>query len=184
MNYNIYTEKEIKIMGKLKGKITQMASNMYSEEKIVDKSFNGTHNGEDMRQIFNRIMTNPNIKHERAEGSSVTQMILDGKNIGWYDTERMMGDIDQKYYDKLKEMEANAEISGQEIVSEESFNQMKNAYNENKADVIRAMKENPDNKFGAAAGVIAPPENREIPFDGDYDGDFDDEYDGSDGFSE
>lgn len=170
-------------MGKLKGKITQMASNMYSEEKIVDKSFNGTHNGEDMRQIFNHIMTSPYIEHEPDKGTKVN-MKLEGKVIGWYDTARFMGDIDQKAYDRLKELEAAEGEPRPEPVSEGEFNQLKNMYNENKVDVIRAMKENPDNKFGAAAGVIAPHENREIPFDGDYDGDFDDEYDGSDGFSE
>jgi len=161
-------------MGKLKGKVSQMASHMYSAEKIVDNSFNGTHNGEDMRQIFNHIMTSPYIEHEPDKGSRVN-MKLEGKVIGWYDTQRFMGDIDQKAYDKLKELEAKESEPRPELVSEESFNEMKNTYNENRDAVRVAMKANPDNKFAAAAEVITPSvDERELPdtdFGDDEDGD-------------
>ena len=167
-------------MGKLKGKITQMASNMYSEEKIVDKSFNGTHNGEDMRQIFNHIMTSPYIEHEPDKGTKVN-MKLEGKVIGWYDTARFMGDIDQKAYNRLKELEASEGEPRPELVSEEGFNRMKNMYNENQQEVLRAMKDNPGNKFEAAANVISPmseEEFRELPIDDDFDDSYDGDYDG------
>lgn len=162
-------------MGKLKGKITQAASHAYSAEKIVDKSFNGTHNGEDMRQIFNHIMTSPYINHEPVENSSRVNMVMEGEMIGWYDTQRMMGDIDQKAYDKLKALEAKESEPRPELVSEESFNAMKNTYNENKDAVRQAMRENPDNKYAAAASIIMP--EREVPeIEGDDD-DIDDEAD-------
>lgn len=99
-------------MGKLKGKITQAASHLYSEETIRDKAVNGTHRGESMQDIAANIFSNPNIVHEAGE-NGVTNMKVGDKVIGWYDRSRGIGNIDQKAYDEIKkqseELRANEE---------------------------------------------------------------------------
>jgi hypothetical protein len=91
-------------MKKINAKIQQAASKLYSEETIMDKAENGKHDGEDYKDIFQKIMLNPNIEHEAGD-NGVTNMKMNGELIGWYDASRGIGNIDQKAYDKIKDMQ-------------------------------------------------------------------------------
>ena len=93
-----------KLTGKLRNAATKVASQVYSQEEIIRQSIEGTHNNESMLQIFERIMSDPNLEH-RETNPGVYDLVYnkDGKEdiIGWYDCNRMMGEISQKGYDRL-----------------------------------------------------------------------------------
>ena len=103
-------------MAKLKGKVTQAMSKVYTPEKIAEKTANGTHRGENMQEIFNHIMQSPVVIHERQENGVVNMKmkLKDGntKDVGWYDMSRNMGWIDQSAYDHIKKMEEKAKERG------------------------------------------------------------------------
>ena len=94
-----------KLTGKLRNAVTKVASQAYSQEEIIRQSMEGTHNNESMQQIFKRIMSDPNLEYRETK-PGVYDLVYnkDGKEdiIGWYDRNRMMGEISQKGYDRLE----------------------------------------------------------------------------------
>lgn len=84
-------------MNKITYATTKIASKTYSEKAIAKKS-QGSRNGESMMKIYAKIMSDPAVSV--VDG----KLIMHGKEIGWIDTERCMGWIDEKAYAQVAEM--------------------------------------------------------------------------------
>lgn len=82
-------------MNKIVEVATKVASKVYTQNMIAEKSANGTHNGESMREIYMRIMNDPNVTMENGI------IMMHGKRIGWINPKNSMGWIDQKAYDQV-----------------------------------------------------------------------------------
>lgn len=104
-----------KLTGKLRNAATKVASQVYSREEIMRQSSEGSHNGESMMQIYQRIMNDPNLERRETK-PGVFDLVYnkDGKEdiIGWYDQNRMMGEISQKGYDRLDIPRADVPADG------------------------------------------------------------------------
>ena len=87
----------MKIMNKITHATTKAIGNMYSAETIAKKS-QGSRNGESMMKIYSKIMSDPAVSI--VDG----KLIMHGKEIGWIDTERCMGWIDEKAYAQVAEI--------------------------------------------------------------------------------
>lgn len=111
-----------KLTGKLRNAVTKVASQAYSQEEIIRQSMEGTHNSESMQQIFKRIMSDPNLEHRETK-PGVYDLVYnkDGKEdiIGWYDCNRMMGEISQKGYDRLEIPRTEVPVYDMEISDRE-----------------------------------------------------------------
>lgn len=96
-----------KLAGKMRNVATQTVSRTFTNEDIFHRSWHDTHNGESMQQIYAKIMSDPNLRHE-DKGNGKIELIYesDGKSdiIGWYDTKRMMGEISETGYQKLQDL--------------------------------------------------------------------------------
>ena len=56
-----------KLTGKLRNAATKVASQVYSREEIMRQSSEGSHNGESMMQIYQRIMNDPNLERRETK---------------------------------------------------------------------------------------------------------------------
>lgn len=79
-------------MNKITEKMTKAASNLYSDEKIIEKSQNGTRKGESMSDISAKIFSQCTVDKDN-------NLIFNGQKIGWVKPNGM-GWIDDKAYDK------------------------------------------------------------------------------------
>lgn len=60
----------------------------------------GMRRDESMAQVFQNIVRNPHITIADADKSGKSDLLYDGKNIGWIDMSRGVGWINDKQYDK------------------------------------------------------------------------------------
>ena len=82
--------------------ISKLASKIYSPEKIAEKARTGYHGDETMMQVFKNIIHDPHIIIAEPDKKGNSDILYDGKNIGWMNIEQGMGWIDDKAYDKLQ----------------------------------------------------------------------------------
>lgn len=92
----------MKIESNKKRPISKLASKVYSPEKIAEKARTGYHGDESMMQVFQNIIHDPHIIIAEPDKKGNSDILYDGKNIGWMNIERGMGWIDDKAYDKLQ----------------------------------------------------------------------------------
>lgn len=110
--------------GKLKNFVTQQISKKFDENEILCKALLGTHGGSPMMYVFFNIMLDPNVEIENKDDPHGAHTIfLNGKNVGWIDFERGIGDIDDKAYNKIQKQDP--EVLSQ--LFEQAFGQLMQA---------------------------------------------------------
>lgn len=101
-------------MGKLSGKIRNAVTQKYADSRFnaeeIAKRSGGTHNNEPMARIYQRIMSDPSIRQEETKTPYRYDLVYhsEGKPesvVGWIDHVKGMGEISQKAYDHLQELE-------------------------------------------------------------------------------
>lgn len=85
-------------MNKIVEVATKVANKVYTQNMIAEKSASGTHNGESMREIYMRLINDPDVTIENGI------IMMHGKRIGWINPKTSMGWIDQKAYDQVAEL--------------------------------------------------------------------------------
>ena len=91
----------IRSANRFTNKATQLISKGFSEDYIKDKAANGYHKDEAMSQVYNNIMNDPNVSFGDKDKSGNQDILYSGKNIGWINFGRGVGNIDKSAYDKL-----------------------------------------------------------------------------------
>ena len=95
-------KKYIRSANKFTNKVSQLVSKKFSEDDIREKAATGTHGDETMAQVFNNIIHDPDIEFGEPDKDGNQDILYKGKNIGWINFQRGMGDINGKAYSKLQ----------------------------------------------------------------------------------
>lgn len=103
-------------MGKLSGKVRNAVTQRYADARFdeaeVARRSQGMHNNEPMSRVYQRIMSDPSIRQEETKTPHRYDLVYhsEGKPesvVGWIDHAKGMGEISQKAYDHLQELEQN-----------------------------------------------------------------------------
>ena len=85
------------------------SSKIYSPEKITEKAPTGYRGDGTMMQIYQNIVPDPHIIIAEPDKKGNSDILYDGKNIGWINIEQDAGWIDNKEYDMLRKYVASEE---------------------------------------------------------------------------
>ena len=99
-------------MGKLSGKIRNAATQMYADARFdsseIERRSQGTHNGEPMMRVYQRIMTDPAIRQAETKTPGRYDLVYQSDKkeavVGWLDHNKGMGEISQKAYDHVNDV--------------------------------------------------------------------------------
>ncbi len=97
--------------------ISKLASKIYSPEKITEKVRTGYHGDETMMHAFQNIIHDPNSIIAEPDKKGNSDILYNGKNIGWMNIEQGVCWIDDKEYGEdnegsyLSDIDASEEIS-------------------------------------------------------------------------
>ena len=88
---------------KKKRPISKLASHAYSKNRIAKNAAEGSHNGDSMEYVFNKIMNDPDITIGEPDARGNQSIFYRDQDIGWMNPNRGIGWIDDKAYDKLQD---------------------------------------------------------------------------------
>ena len=82
-------------------KMTQTKSQKFTQNDVM-RNANNVRRGETMQQIVHNILTDPDTEFGAPDSEGNETIIYKGKNIGWINKRRGIGDINNKAYTQIK----------------------------------------------------------------------------------
>ncbi len=82
-------------------KMTQTKSQKFTRDDVM-RNANNVRRGETMSQIVHNILNDPDIELGTPDSEGNEAIIYKGKNIGWINKRRGIGDINNKAYTQIK----------------------------------------------------------------------------------
>ena len=82
-------------------KMTQTKSQKFTRDDVM-RNANNVRRGESMQQIVHNILNDPDIELGTPDSEGNETIIYKGKNIGWINKRRGIGDINNKAYTQIK----------------------------------------------------------------------------------